>query len=173
VSSAFYDGVREAAEGTPYAVTKTDDGFDVTLDIVDSQWFGVFNKAGLRKVYTHRVKLLGERAYSITDESRSLEWVAGTPRLAASLEVQKGRIIEFGAEKVWAFDEHGRFGVVADYRFGSEEGRQLIEGIASTLGLEQRRGVAEKLGIAAAGIAIGGIVIGGLVVGVLAILGVL
>ena len=124
----FFERVRAAAEGTPYAVTETTEGFDVTLDIVDAQWFGLFNKAGLRKVYTHHVKLSDDGAFSVTDESRSLEWVAGTPLIAATREVQRGRIKEFGFQKVWAFDEHGNFGVQADYRFNSEEGREPDRG---------------------------------------------
>jgi hypothetical protein len=45
----FFEGVRRAAEGTPYVVTETENGFDVTLDIVAAQWFGLFNKAGLKR----------------------------------------------------------------------------------------------------------------------------
>jgi hypothetical protein len=62
----------------------------------------------------------------------------------ASAERQHGRVIELGAQKVWAFDEHGRFGVQADCSFGSEEGPDLVTGIASQLGLRLRRGAAEK-----------------------------
>jgi hypothetical protein len=171
--SAFLEDVRQAAEGTPYTVTETEDGFDVALDIVDAQWFGLFNKAGLKRLYIHHVKLKGEKLYSITDESRKLDWVAGTPRISASAEVTKGRIIEFSKQKVWAFDEHGNFGVQADYRFNSEEGRALVEGVAKQLGLEQRRGMEEKLGIFFAALAIGGLVLGGIVVGILALLGAL
>ena len=123
--------------------------------------------------FIHHVKLKGDGVYSITDESRSLEWVAGAPRISASREVTKGRIIEFSKQKVWAFDEHGNFGVQADYRFRSEEGRDLIEGVAKQLGLEQRRGMEEKLGMFFAALAIGGLLIGGIVVGILALLGAL
>ena len=63
--------VRAAAEGTPYAVTQTPGGFDVALDIVDAQWFGLFNKAGLRKAYIHHVKVKDDGAFTITDESRA------------------------------------------------------------------------------------------------------
>jgi hypothetical protein len=167
----FFERVRTATEGTPYAVTETREGFDVTLDIVDAQWFGLFNKAGLRKVYIHHVKLADDGAFSVTDESRSLEWVAGSPRIAATGEVQRGRIKEFGFQKVWAFDEHGNFGVQAEYRFNSEEGRDLIEGVAKQLGLEQRRGTEERIAIVFAALALGGIAIGGIVVAILALLG--
>lgn len=139
--------VQEAAAGTPYAVTETDEGFDVSLDIVDAEWFGLFNKAGLEKVYVHHVAVPKPGVYTITDDSRTVEWVAGVPRVTASAERQYGRVIEFGAQKVWAFDEHGHFGPQADYRFNSEEGRDLITGVADQLGLTQRRGGAERIGL--------------------------
>ena len=110
IGREFDEKVRAAAEGTPYAVTETDDGFDVALDIVDAQWYGLLNKAGLHRTWTHHVKLDDDGAYSITDQSQTVEWVAGAPRIAGSIEVTKGRAIEFGKEKIWAFDEHGRFG---------------------------------------------------------------
>jgi hypothetical protein len=169
----FFEDVRAAAEGTPYRVTKTDDGFDVALDIVDAQWYGLFNKAGLKRLFIHHVEFKDDGVFSITDEARTLEWVAGTPRIAASAGVTKGRVISFSREKVWAFDEHGNFGVQADYRFNSEEGRGLIETVAKRLGLEQRRGTEEKIGMFFAALAIGGLLIGGIVVGILALLGTL
>lgn len=151
--------VEQATEGTPYVVTETDSGFDVTLDVVDAQWFGLFNKAGLQKVFIHHVRFPQPGVYTITDEARSLDWVAGVPQLKASAERQYGRVIELGSQKVWAFDEHGRFGVQADYRFNSEEGRDLITGVAEQLALRQRRGGAEKIGIWFGIIALVGVVI--------------
>ena len=58
----FHRRMQEVTEGTPYVVRETDAGFDVTLDIVDAQWFGILNKAGLSKVYTHHVGRAGGRA---------------------------------------------------------------------------------------------------------------
>jgi hypothetical protein len=163
----LFRGVQQAAEGTPYVVQETEQGFDVTLDVVDAQWYGLFNKAGLQKVYIHHVKFPKHGVYSITDDSRTVDWVAGVPQLKASAERQYGRVTEFGVRKVWAFDEHGHFGVQADFEFNSEEGRDLITGVAGQLGLQQRRGAAEKVGIGFAALALGGIAIGGVVVLVL------
>lgn len=143
----FRRRVEAAAEGTPYVVTGTEKGFDVTLDIVDAQWFGIFNKAGLAKVYIHHVAMPKSGVYTITDESRELEWVAGVPSMRASVTRVRGRVVEFGATKVWAFDAEGRFGVQADYRFGSEEGRDLITGVAQQLQLTSRRGLEERIGL--------------------------
>lgn len=138
--------VRQVAEGTPYVVHETDSGFDVTLDIVDATWFGLFNKASLTRVYVHHVAVPEPGVYTVTDESRTVEWVAGVPS-AGSAERVHGRVKELGAQKVWALDEHGRFGVQADYRFGSEEGRDLVAGVARELGFTRRRGTAERVGL--------------------------
>jgi hypothetical protein len=143
----FFRRMQEVTEGTPYVVRETDTGFDVTLDVVDAQWYGILNKAGLQKVYTHHVSVPEPGVYSVTDDSRTVEWVAGVPRIAGSAERTVGRVKEFGFQKVWAFDEHGSFGVQADYRFNSEEGRQLLTGVADQLGLRQRRGAAERTGL--------------------------
>lgn len=167
----FFRHVEQAAEGTPYVVTQTEGGFDVTLDIVDAQWFGLFNKAGLQKVYIHHVAVPEPGVYTVTDDSRTVEWVAGVPRTAGSAERVYGRVKEFGVQKVWAFDEHGQFGVQADYRFNSEEGRDLVTGVADQLGLTSRRGGAEKVGlyvgIAAAALA----VVAAIILGIFALAG--
>jgi hypothetical protein len=143
----FRRRVEAVTEGTPYVVTPTDAGFDVTLDIVDAQWFGLFNKAGLEKVYIHHVSVPGDGSYTVTDDARTIEWVAGVPQAKGSAERVYGRVKEFGVQKVWAFDESGRFGQVVDFRFNSEEGRDLVSGVADQLGLRQKRGAAEKTGL--------------------------
>lgn len=139
--------VREAAAGTPYVVTSSDDGFDVAVELADAQWWGAFNRAGLSRQFTHRVRLLDESRFSITDVSREVEWVAGTPRIAARGAVRKGRIIEKRREKIWALGDDGRLGAVVDYRFDSAEGRDLVTSAAQSLGLEQQRGLAERIGL--------------------------
>jgi len=71
---------------------------------------------------------------------------------------------------VWAFDKHGDFGVQAEYRFDSEEGRRLITGVAGELGLVQRRGTEERIALVAAAVALGGLLVGGIVLAVLALM---
>lgn len=168
---ALADGVRRGAEGTPYVVTETDRGFDVSLDIVDAQWFQLYAKAGLQQSFVHHVRVDEDGGYSITDDARSLEWVAGVPRASFTSSRRYGRVREISFRKIWALDEQGRFGVVADYRFNSEEGRSLITGVAEQQGRRQRRGAAERTGLVFGLIAAGGAVVTAVVLVVLALLG--
>lgn len=163
--------VEQAAAGTPYAVTPTERGFDVAIDVVDAQWFGLFDKAGLSKHYTHHVAVPGDGSYTITDDARSIRWVAGVPQVKGSAERQLGRVKELGVQKVWAIGEDGRFGQVVDFRFSSEEGRDLVTGVADQLGLRQRRGAAERIGLAFALVAGVLTVVGLVVMGALALMG--
>ena len=143
----FVRSIRTAVEGTPYVVTETDDGVDVTLDIVDAKWFGLYHKEGLHRVYTHHVELPGDGFYKVTDDSRTVEWQAGVPTVSGSVERTRGRVYERSFEKVWALGEDFRPGLVVDYRFNSEEGRQLITAVAKRLGLKQQRGRDQKIGL--------------------------
>lgn len=142
------EAVRQATEGTPYVVTETAGGFDVTLDIVDAQWFGLLSAAGLSKVFVHHVMVPGDGTWSVTDDARTVEWEAGVPTLSASVERTRGHVKEVGFEKVWAFDRHGHFGKVVDVRFDSEEGRRLLRDAATQVGLRKQRGTTERIGLA-------------------------
>jgi len=143
----FIRAIQGAVEGTPYVVTETDSGFDVTLDIVDAKWFGLYHKEGLHRVHTQHVEVPGDGTYSITDDSRTVEWLAGVPTISGSVERTRGRVVEVSSEKVWALGEDLRPGMVVDYRFDSREGRALVRSAAESLGLKLQRGGAEKIGL--------------------------
>lgn len=167
----FFRHIRDAVEGTPYVVKKTDDGVDVTLDIVDAKWFGLYHKEGLHRVYTHHVELPGDGTYKVTDDSRTVEWQAGVPTISGSVERTRGRVRERSFEKVWALGEDFQPGLVVDYRFNSEEGRQLVTAVAERLGLRQERGRDEKIGLWFAILGGVGALLTLIVLGVLALLG--
>src|SRR5687767_14934069 len=167
----FLRQIRQSVKGTPYVVEETDEGFDLTLDIVDAKWFGLYHKEGLHRVHTYHVEVRDDSTYSVTDDSRTLEWEAGVPTLSASVERTTGRVWERSTEKVWALGEDLRFGPVVDYTFNSEEGRQLITAVADSLGLKQERGRDEKIGLYVAIFAGVGALVAVVVLGVLALLG--
>lgn len=167
----FLRKVRKSVKGTPYVVDETDGGFGLTLDIVDAKWFGLYHKEGLHRVHTYHVEVLRDDTYTVTDDSRSVEWQVGVPTLSASVERNRGRVWERSSEKVWALGEDLRFGPVVDYRFNSEEGRQLISAVADSLGLKERRGRDEKIGLYFAILGGAGALVTLIVLAALAVLG--
>ena len=172
MSSDLETRVRAAAEGTPYAVTGVDGGFEVTLDLADAQWWGLFNRAGLRRSVVHEVRLRDDGSYTVTDVERRLDWVAGVPTASASASVKRGRVVVgSGFEKVWALGDDGRISKVVDYRFDATEGRELVETAAASLGLTQRRGTEEKVALVFAVVAGVGALVTAVVLVVLALLG--
>jgi hypothetical protein len=168
----FYRRVQDATEGTPYAVTETDVGFDVGLDLVDRQWAGLLSKSGLQQTYIHHVAMPEPTVYTITDECRTVRWVSGIPTLKRT-QRSLGRVKMRRAQSVWGTDEHGNFGMQSDYQFDSEEGRELLVGIADQLGLKQRMGGAEKAGLYGGLAGVGVAVLALVIVGILALTGAL
>ena len=166
----FREAVSAAAAGTPYAVIPTDRGFDVGLDLADAAWFTLFGKAGLAMSYIHHVRV-EDGWYAITDDSREVRWHAGVPGVSGSASRSLGRVKQFGAQKSWGLDESGRLRPIVDYQFNSEEGRQLITGIGEQLGLTQRRGTAEKIGLVFGVIGAGGALVAVVVLLVMLLLG--
>lgn len=135
--SEFREAVAAAAQGTPYTVVDTKKGFDVQLDIANAQWWGLYNRAGLRKTFRWRVKERGSH-FTIFDRQVEMRWSAGVPALGASVQAQGGRIFSLSREKIWALSDRGRVEPVVDYKFNSREGRDLIRLTARQLGLKER-----------------------------------
>jgi hypothetical protein len=161
--------VRQAAEGTPYAVRETDEGFDVSLDL-DARWSGTLRKEGLRTTCIHHVSFPGPGTYSVTDDVREIDWEAGVARLAAHGSRTTGRVREKGFEKTYVFDRRTfRFRQVSAQSFDTGQGRRLIDAAAVGLGLRAKRSGAEVIGIVMASIA----ALGALITVVTLIIGVL
>ena len=142
----FRDRVSRNAEGTPYVVTPTSEGFDVGIDIVDARWFELYENVGLSRTVVHHVAVDGT-TYTVNDDSRTLEWAAGSPRLGATLERSTGRKHELSFQKTVAVSDRGRVEKVVDYTFSSEEGRRLISTAAQEEGLEERMPLNAKIGL--------------------------
>ena len=154
------DGVRALADGSPYAVTGTEHGFDVQVDVADARWYSLFRKEGLNRTFVHHVRVDdAKRSYTITDDSRTVAWEVGldgkVPVLRGSAERTVGRTIELGRKKVWAWDEKLRYGKVLDYTLNTEESRALIRTAAQELGYRERMPGVVKFAVAMA--VIGGV----------------
>jgi hypothetical protein len=143
----FRDRVTSHAAGTPYVVSPTPEGFDVALDVVDARWYQLYAKAGLERTFVHHVQMAGDRDFTITDDSHTLEWEAGHPRLGARLERFVGRRYDIGFRKTIAITEDARIDTVVDYTFSSEEGRKLVKEAAKELGLREHMPASAKVGL--------------------------
>ncbi len=148
-----------------YVVERSDTGIDVTINIVDVEYYAVLYKKGVKKLFTHHVEVdETAQTYTITDDEYSVSWKAGVdlgggvPQivLARVASRQLGTVKKFETRKTYAFDEDGEFGKVEDWTFSSEESRRVVQQRAEELGLKQKMGAITTLGVA---FAIGGLVI--------------
>lgn len=167
----FYELVRATAQGTPYVVTRTDEGFEVGLDLVDAKWFAVMYAEGLRKAYKQLVTV-DERVgtFTMLDAAKQIEWRAGVsgddhrPRLSGSYEFFQGRVMQKERQHTWAWNARGEYGTVADFSYNSAEAHSLIRHAAAELGLREKMPLAAKIGLAFGIFAVVGIAIGAVVV---------
>lgn len=129
--------VASAAQNTPYTVRSTEKGFDVELDVADARWWEVFRRAGLHSTFRWRVA--EHPSYiTITDQQRNLTWSVGPTVASAGLSAQSGRIFSFARGNIWTHNGEGSIAPVADYRFDSREGRDLVRMAAKQLGIKER-----------------------------------
>ncbi|HEY7718283.1 MAG TPA: hypothetical protein VH915_05950 [Pedococcus sp.] len=160
--------VREATEGTPYVVTETEDGFDMTIDLADAQWWTLIRANGLKRVFTYEVRTYDRsKTLMITDVQNSVRWsggagVSGPPSLSAEKTFKRGRVISFSMQKQYGIDARTKtLKKVVDYRFNSNEGRDIIRAAAQEAGWRERMNGEQK----GAAIVAGGTVLGGVLAG--------
>ncbi len=90
--------------------------------IVDAQWYEIFAKAGIKRVFTVLMKLDEAKGeVRAVDREYEVEWRAGEPVLSLKASAFRGRKWEQSFETVYAFREDGSFGRIYDYRFDTSE----------------------------------------------------
>lgn len=165
-SAELITSIRSAASATPYAVRETPEGFDLTIDVADAQWLAIFRAHGVRKVFTHKVRLKeSDHSMTIFDVSNTFSWSGGgsSPRLTAEASTQRGRVYEKSMRKEFGVDlRTGELGKVVDYSFDAGDGRNLIRDVASAEGWTEKMGATQK----------GGIIVAAATLAVLAVAGV-
>ena len=96
--------------------------------IVDAQWYEIFAKAGLSKVFKIYLKL-DEKAHEVRamDREYAVAWSAGVPKLSVAVSAFKGQTqsVEFGT--AYAFTETLAPGQVYKYRFDTREIKKPIQ----------------------------------------------
>ncbi|MCX6056210.1 MAG: hypothetical protein NTZ74_15105 [Chloroflexi bacterium] len=96
--------------------------------IVDAQWYEIFSKAGLSKVFRIYLKL-DESTHEVRamDREYSISWSVGIPTLTFEASAFKGQTtsVEFGT--AYAFTETLTPGQVYKYKFNTNEIKKPIQ----------------------------------------------
>jgi hypothetical protein len=129
-------GVRERLLGLnrPTAPWQIIDGTAEKVDlvaewkIVDAQWYEIFGKAGLKKVFRIYMKM-DEASHELRamDREYSVEWAAGIPNLSLAVSSFKGQStsVEFG--QAFGFTETLAPGQIYKYKFSTNELKKPIQ----------------------------------------------
>jgi hypothetical protein len=139
--------VRDALLGLnrPTAPYRLVDGRSEKVDliaewrIVDAQWYEIFAKAGLSKVFRIYLKL-DPAAHEVrsVDREYTVAWSAGIPQLTLSVSAFRGQKQEVEFGKAYAFTETLRPGEVYNYRFNTKEIKQPIQAAVTGCGWTYR-----------------------------------
>ena len=100
------------------------EGVDMVAEwrIVDAQWYEIFAKAGVQRVFKVLMKFDEAKGeVRAVDQAWEVEWSAGIPVLSARAEGIRGQTWEKSFETVYAFREDLSFGEVYSYRFDTSE----------------------------------------------------
>jgi hypothetical protein len=113
------------------------EGADLVAEwkIVDAQWYEIFAKANLTKVFRIYLKLDPEKhELRGQDHEYTLSWKAGIPSLSMAVSNFQGQktSVEFGT--AFAFTEELAPGQVYKYRFSTGEIKKPIQEIAASCG---------------------------------------
>jgi len=133
------------AVNRPTAPFKIRDGGAERVDliaewkIVDAQWYEVFAKAGLKKVFKIYMKLdPAKHEVRAVDRAYEVAWRAGVPTLSLEVQAFRGQkqAIEFGT--AYAFTEDLAPGQVYRYRFATSEIKKPIQAAVTRCGWTYR-----------------------------------
>lgn len=113
------------------------EGVDLVAEwrIVDAQWYEIFAKAEIKRVFTVLMKFDAVKGeVRAVDRSWEVEWRAGVPVLSATAEGFRGQTWEKSFEAVYAFREDLSWGEVYSYKFDTDEIRKPLVAAAQKAG---------------------------------------
>ena len=129
-------------ETAPYQIVESSsENVDLMAEwkVVDAQWYEIFAKANLTKVFRIYLKF-DEAKHQVRakDEEYTVQWKAGIPSLSASVSKFQGQTtsIEFGTG--YAFTEDLKPGQVYKYRFSTNEIKKPIQEVVTACGWEYK-----------------------------------
>ncbi|CAN7221731.1 hypothetical protein [Brevundimonas sp. LjRoot202] len=100
------------------------EGVDLVAEwkIVDAEWYEIFAKAGIQRVFKVLMKFDEARGLvRSADQEWMVEWRAGVPELSLAASGFRGQTWEMSFETVYAFREDGSWGEIYDYKFNTGE----------------------------------------------------
>ncbi len=122
----------------PYQIT---DGKAESVDliaewkIVDAQWYEVFAKANLAKVFRIYMKFDAEKhELRAQDHEYSISWRAGVPSLSLAVSSFKGQQVSVQFGSAFAFTETLSPGQVYKYKFNTNELKKPIQDTSAACG---------------------------------------
>jgi len=122
----------------PYRIVDgKSEGVDLIAEwkIVDAQWFEVFAKANLTRVFRIYMKLDPRtRELRAMDREYSVEWRAGVPSLSLAASTFKGQEASISFGSGYAFNESLETGQVYSYKFNTNELKKPIQDVAAASG---------------------------------------
>ncbi|MGW7255765.1 hypothetical protein [Streptomyces sp. NPDC054834] len=136
----FHTRIEAAVAGTPYRRRRTEWGFELTVDVNAPQWQELLTRHRVDQVHTYRVALRPqEKAFTMTDVVRTVEYEAGLGGVRLGKTVSTGRSVY--VSKTWSPDG------TQQYSFSSAEGHRLIRGVARELGWREIKPTSVKIAI--------------------------
>ena len=123
----------------PFAITPSPTSdLAASWKIVDASWYEIFAKAGLQKSHTIYLRLDGSKHEArALEESSTVAWEAGVPRLSVTIEKTRGRTLgakEFGTGYAFTGVNPLDVGQVYNYRFNVSEMKDPIIKIVTDSG---------------------------------------
>lgn len=114
------------------AIPGEEEGADLVAEwkIVDANWYQIFEKAGLKKVFKILIKLHPENnTVGTVDKEYSVSWNAGVPSLSANASFFRGQKMEFSFSFMGGFvyNEEAGPGVAYQYKFNTDEIEQPMQ----------------------------------------------
>ena len=103
--------------------------------IVDARWYEIFAKASLSKVFKVLMKLDEAKGeVRSVDHEFTVEWRAGVPVLAASVEAFRGQKTEISFGAAYGFTETLAPGQIYNYRFATKEMKEPLQNVVTQSG---------------------------------------
>jgi hypothetical protein len=138
-AQAVYD--RIMALNRPSAPYQIVDGKAQNVDliaewkIVDAQWYEIFAKASLTKVFRIHMKLdAARREVRAQDQELNVSWKAGVPSLSFEASFFKGQKSSISFGTGYAFTENLAPGQVYKYKFNTNELKKPIQDAVAACG---------------------------------------